>query len=319
MAVVVPLLLLLGLATGLGSATVARGVLEPVRSFKLISFDLDDTLWPTGPVVLAANSALAQAVGGCPDDLQKRLREARSKTTPPPSYSEARILAVESWMCESAGFSPGSCRTEAEQMFDLWLSERHAAASRLLFDGAATAIAEARRLHPDAAVAAITNGRGDPLAMPDLAALFDFTISAESASIYPNRKPAREPFLAALRLAGCEARPSEWAHVGDDLINDVQASRALGAWAIWLAPPPKQSGAAPDAAAAAASSPDDAVGDSFWFSTMSDEERQARRVQAEGALGAASATIHAISELPTALEFASMSRYSDAKYRSAAG
>jgi FMN phosphatase YigB (HAD superfamily) len=134
-------------------------------------------------------------------------------------------------MCESAGVCPGSRRSDAEQMFELWLSERHAAASRMLFDGAAAAVAEARRLHPDAAIAAITNGSGDPLAMPELAALFDFTVSAEDASIYPNRKPAREPFLAALRVAGCAARPSEWAHVGDDLINDVQASRALGAWA----------------------------------------------------------------------------------------
>jgi hypothetical protein len=56
-------------------------------------------------------------------------------------------------------------------------------------------------------------------------------------------------------------------------------------------------------AAAVPSSPDEAVGGNFWFSTMSAEEREARRVQAEGALGAASATIHAIGELPTALQF----------------
>src|SRR6056297_3482177 len=54
------LVLLFGLATGLGSATVVSG---PARSFRLISFDLDDTFWPTGPVLRSANSAVAQAVG----------------------------------------------------------------------------------------------------------------------------------------------------------------------------------------------------------------------------------------------------------------
>ena len=51
----------------------------------------------------------------------------------------------------------------------------------------------------DALIAAITNGRGDPLKMPSLCKLFDFTVSAEDADIYPERKPAAAPFLAALQ------------------------------------------------------------------------------------------------------------------------
>ena len=33
-----------------------------LASLRLITFDLDDTLWPTGPVVSAANTALAKAL-----------------------------------------------------------------------------------------------------------------------------------------------------------------------------------------------------------------------------------------------------------------
>ena len=183
-----------------------------LASLRLITLDLDDTLWPTGPVVSSANIALATAVGGDPKDLQARLRTARSGTDKP-SYSEARVLAIESWLNERDGTASGH-RDDAEEFFDLWLAERHAAASRLLFDGAAEAVAAVRRQHPDALIAAVTNGRGDPLVMPALRPHFDFTISAEDDGIYPERKPAAAPFLAALRRAGVtRPTPALWAHV----------------------------------------------------------------------------------------------------------
>mmetsp|Transcript_44791 Transcript_44791/g.74316 ORF Transcript_44791/g.74316 Transcript_44791/m.74316 type:complete len:296 (-) Transcript_44791:216-1103(-) len=264
-----------------------------LMSLRLITLDLDDTLWPTGPVVQAANTKVADAIRAQPDLLQARLRAARS-TVSPPSYSEARILAIQSLLNEREG-TVGAQRAEAERLFDIWLAERHKAAGRLLFDGAVEAIAKCRREHPDAIIAAVTNGRGDPLAMPQLRPYFDFTISAEDDSIYPQRKPAPGPFLAALRKAGVQPQPALWAHVGDDLLNDVQAAKRLGAWSVWL-----------DASASGrdgepAASPDDAVAGSFWFSTMGDEERAARREAAGRALRTADAIIKSISELPLAL------------------
>lgn len=272
-------------------------MLLALASLRLITFDLDDTLWPTGPVVRAANAALADAAGADQDDLQARLKAARSDTTQPPSYSEARILAVQSWLSERDG-SPAP-RAEAEALFELWLAERHAAAERLLFDGAAEAVADVRRSHPDALLAAVTNGRGDPLAMPSLKSLFDFTVSAEDDGIYPERKPAAAPFLAALRKAGIrDAKPAVWAHVGDDIVNDVQAAKDVGAWAVWLDAQGLVGGASGEVPASA---PDDAAAASHWYSTMSDEERVARRAKAREAIGAADVTIRHIGELPAAL------------------
>lgn len=264
-----------------------------IASLRLITFDLDDTLWPTGAVVSAANTALARALGAECDDLQLRLRSARSGANPKPSYSEARILAIQSFLAERDG-STRERRAEAEEYFDVWLEERHSAAERLLFDGAAAAVANVRSAHQDAIIAAVTNGRGDPLAMSALRSLFDFTVSAEDPDIYPERKPAAAPFLAALRRAGhVEATPAQWAHVGDDLINDVQAAKRLGAWSVWL-------DAASDEGAPAAS-PDDAIQGNYWYSTMGADEREARRREAQTALGAADVTIRDIRELPEAL------------------
>lgn len=266
-----------------------------LTSLRLVTLDLDDTLWPTGPVVRSANLALAAAVVGDTEDLQDRLRTARSSTNRP-SYSEARVLAIESWLNERDG-SARSRRAEAEQWFDLWLAERHAAAGRLLFDGAAEAVAAVRHQHPDALIAAVTNGRGDPLAMPALRPHFDFTISAEDAGIYPERKPAPAPFVAALRRAGVtRPTPALWAHVGDDLINDVQAAKGLGAWTVWLGDDDAHAEVGP-----VSSSPDDAVAPAPWYSTMSAEECAMRVRAADAARGTADATIREISELPAAL------------------
>ncbi|KAL1496046.1 hypothetical protein AB1Y20_014675 [Prymnesium parvum] len=256
-------------------------------SFRLITLDLDDTLWPTAPVVAAANAALAAALGATPSELHARLRAERLRASPPPSYSEARVLAVESWLASREGPSPAH-RATAERLFQLWLRERHAAAEERLFSGAAAAVAAARRRHPEAAVAAVTNGRGDPLAMPALAPLFDFTVSAEHASIYPARKPEAAPFLAALRRVGLEGREGAWAHVGDDVLNDVLAAKRLGAWAVWLDGGGGGEGEREAAAAA-------------WVSTMGEAEREERARQARKAVGVADVVIRDISELPDAL------------------
>mmetsp|Transcript_34195 Transcript_34195/g.110230 ORF Transcript_34195/g.110230 Transcript_34195/m.110230 type:complete len:243 (+) Transcript_34195:149-877(+) len=90
-----------------------------LASLRLITFDLDDTLWPTGPVVRAANAKLALALGADEVDLQARLKDARSAGGPKPSYSEARIIAVESFLLERD--PSGSRRAEAEGFFEMWL------------------------------------------------------------------------------------------------------------------------------------------------------------------------------------------------------
>ena len=93
-----------------------------IASLRLITLDLDDTLWPTGPVVCAANAKVADALGAEPDDLQARLRAARSGSVKP-SYSEARIRAIGSWLQEQRGGGDGTRRAEAEEFFKVWLGE----------------------------------------------------------------------------------------------------------------------------------------------------------------------------------------------------
>ena len=105
----------------IGLTLFAPAAAAALSSLRLVTLDLDDTLWPTGPVVRAANAKVAAAVGASADELQARLKAARSGGGAKPSYSEARVIAIDSWLSERDGVEAGGRRDEAEDLFSLWL------------------------------------------------------------------------------------------------------------------------------------------------------------------------------------------------------
>jgi FMN phosphatase YigB (HAD superfamily) len=117
-----------------------------------------------------------------------------------------------------------------------------------------------REQYPSVVIGAITNGRGNPFHMPDVAPYFDFCTSGEDEGVFPFRKPDSGIYEAALRQfrgIATDCNDINWIHVGDDLANDVGASAACGAKTIWLT-----------------SNAEKAVG--FW-STATPEEMQKRQ------------------------------------------
>ena len=251
---------------------------------RLLTFDLDDTFWPTGAVVARANEAMRAALaregadGAGHQDAMKRLRRAAGPTM---SYTEARTEACAALLAEA-----GADVALAPQLFDVWLDERHRAAEALLFDGSADALREVTRRHPDAVVAAVTNGRGDPARMPSLAPFFAFTVSGEAAGVHPNRKPSPVIYEAALERAGVSADDA-WIHVGDCLLNDCDAAKRVGARTVWLdASPPSHAQNA--------------------YSTLSADDRAARAavMDAVDPAAAVDARILTIAELPDAVDAA---------------
>ena len=251
---------------------------------RLLTFDLDDTFWPTGPVVARANEVLFAALaregadGSALQDRMKALRRAAGGNAM--SYTAARTGAVAALLSEA-----GRDEALAPALFDEWLSARHAAAEALLFEGAAEALAATRRRYPEAVVGAVTNGRGDPRAMPSLEPFFAFVVSGEDDGVHPHRKPAPRIFEAALaRGPGDAAGGGGWVHVGDDLLNDCSAAKAVGAKTVWFdaAPPSHESNA---------------------YSTLSDADRAARKAlfDAVDPAVAADARISGLADLPAAV------------------
>ncbi|KAJ8612563.1 hypothetical protein CTAYLR_007193 [Chrysophaeum taylorii] len=203
-------------------------VVSSVAALRVVTFDLDDTLWPTEPVVQAANGALEVAmasVGVAGVDsatMQARIKLCRDEADG--TYSELRRRAIASLVPEGV---------DADALFAVWLAARHRASAELLFDGVVDAL---REIRSDFVIGAITNGRGNPREMPALRDYFDFCVSGED--MFPHRKPSPRIFEAALEVARRHGGDvGWWVHVGDDLVNDVQGAAAVGARTVWFDDP----------------------------------------------------------------------------------
>lgn len=217
----------------------------------LITFDLDDTIFPIGPVVADANEAqLARLknlgyTNANNDEIIKaskiirtELREAGKVL----SYTDLRKQSIKREIIRVTNLQTHQVdESVVNDVFNSWLSMRHESADKNLFDNCVDALEAIRQQHPDAVIGAITNGRGNPLCMPSVEQYFDFCVSGEDEHVFPKRKPDRGIYEAALdtffNLRRGDSIPEDslnWIHVGDDLANDVGASAVCGAKAIWL-------------------------------------------------------------------------------------
>jgi FMN phosphatase YigB (HAD superfamily) len=229
----------------------------------LLTFDLDDTLFSINETVMDANARQLQYMRevlvseNCHlpfsisvQDFQRTMYDVRRDVAEPVSYTDLRKLTIrrifmETGLSTNAGFD--EVDRFVDKAFDVWLQERHLAAERYLFADALDTLAKLKNMYPDTCIAAITNGRGDPTRMVNsLAPFFDFCISGEDDNVFPERKPSPKIFeLAIQRYQQLYPHHNSlsgriWCHVGDCLVNDVGASAACGAFAIWYSP--KESG-----------------------------------------------------------------------------
>lgn len=291
--------------------TTALNAIPPPDNYNnelhLLTFDLDDTIFPIGPVVADANVAQLQTlikygyenaaneeIIAASKQIRSELREAGNAIT----YTDLRKQSIRREIERLTGIG-GSSRSERvvhdsviEAIFDAWLSERHASADRNLFPYTSTALELIRQEHPGAVIGAITNGRGNPLEMPSVASYFDFCVSGEDDGVFPRRKPDKGIYEAAVRTYNAMQGESiiqendsglNWIHVGDDLANDVGASAACGAKSIWF------------------TMESDELSELPSWSTATQEELQRRATMDEMAREHVSAKICSLEELPGAI------------------
>ena len=194
-----------------------------------ITFDLDDTLWESGPVLENAEVRLYEWIGRtCPDiahtlpyDALVAHRHAHYATIPEIRHdlTRARISWLESLLREW-----GYASELAETGFRVFREHRNAVT---LFDDAARVLGE---LGERFAVGAITNGNADVNHI-GIGHLFDFVVTPARAGA---AKPESAIFELALSTAG--ARPESAVHVGDDPMRDIAGAAALGIRTVWMNP-----------------------------------------------------------------------------------
>lgn len=198
---------------------------------RVLSFDLDDTLWSCDDVIERAEQVvhgwLAERHPRITDEFdretmrQLRWRFAEQRPELAVDLTELRRVSLR-WHAERAGYDAQTGAALAEQGVSVFLDARHQV----------TPYADVRpvleRLAQHYPLVAVTNGNADVM-RTELADLFDLALSAADVG-------AAKPDPAVFR-AVCEAhgiRAGDLVHVGDDPIRDVHAARAFGARAIWL-------------------------------------------------------------------------------------
>jgi putative hydrolase of the HAD superfamily len=211
-------------------------------SIACVTFDLDDTLWAVGPVIMRAEDEFyAWLARRCPRIAAalppaQLLAHRRQFCQQYPHEMHDLSTLRKRWLAhvfDAFGYSEVS----VEMAFRVFWEHRNAVQ---LFADVAPAM---ERLRERYALGVITNGNAC-VEFIGIAHWFDFVVSSERAGA---SKPAPRIFQAALAHAGVDA--AQVAHVGDDPANDVLGAAGVGMRTVWYNPAraPWPGGPQPDA------------------------------------------------------------------------
>ena len=203
-------------------------------TIRLITFDLDDTLWDVRPVLEAAEAAQwsylnaqfpSLALAATPReqiaDLRRKLLEDKPELTH--HISLFRQSFIERLLLHH-GVPSGEAESAASEAFAAFLSQRHEV---VLYDNAQSVL---NTLGRQFQLGALTNGNAD-VRKTEIGSCFDYAWRAEEFGV---SKPDPALFHRAFEAAGVSA--GEVIHIGDCHDNDVSGAISAGAKAIWFTP-----------------------------------------------------------------------------------
>ncbi len=201
-------------------------------SIELITFDLDDTLWDTAPVIVSAEAVLrdwlaanAPSLGAVPVEHLYAIRERVVQAEPGLKH---RISALRRRVLfhalEDVGYSEAHARELANEGFEVFLHARH----QIEIFPEVQPVLELLRHHYTLGV--VTNGNADVRRL-GLADYFKFALCAEDLGI---GKPDPAPFLEALRQGEVDAGAA--VHIGDHPGDDIAGAQRAGLRAVWFNP-----------------------------------------------------------------------------------
>lgn len=200
-------------------------------NIKVITFDLDNTLWDVEPALLRAEEAQRQWLlehrpgtmenidHGALWELKKTLWKAHPELSHHVSAMRKLLLRE---LQTRAGYSDSDAEYGAEEAFAVFLHERQQVELYAQTLQVLEALAERYTL------GALTNGNAD-VYKTDAGEYFDFAFLAEDVGA---SKPAPDMFQAALAVSGVSA--DAVLHVGDNPEHDVLGALDAGFGAVWV-------------------------------------------------------------------------------------
>ncbi|MEP5322739.1 HAD family hydrolase [Marinobacter alexandrii] len=200
-------------------------------AIKVITFDLDNTLWDVEPALLRAEDAqrrwlLEHRPGTIEQYDHETLWEFKKSVWKRFPQFVHNISAMRHQMLlelqMAAGYEEENAREGAKQAFAEFLAERH----RVELYEEALGVLET--LAQDYSLGALTNGNAD-IYKTDAGEYFDFAFLAEE---FGASKPAPDMFHAAMTAAKVSA--DEIIHVGDNPEHDIQGASEVGMFTVWM-------------------------------------------------------------------------------------
>lgn len=201
-----------------------------LADIRLITFDLDETLWPLKPTIVNASKASTEwLIARVPEYAElvtsgaiEKIRDLVVDEDPALRFHMSNLrLRILTRALVSLGLDENDARTLAQGAFDVFLEKRQQVT---LFAGMADVLA---RLSNRFMLGALTNGNAN-ISRVGIGHLFAFSHSAESVE---RAKPYPDMFLAALASAGARAEQS--IHIGDSLSLDIGPAELIGMHTIW--------------------------------------------------------------------------------------
>ncbi|AXO90461.1 HAD family hydrolase [Pseudomonas parafulva] len=201
-------------------------------TIKLITFDLDDTLWDTAPVIASAEillrdwlAANAPRLGSVPVEHLFAIRERLVQAEPELKH---RISALRRRVLFNAlaevGYAQEQAQALADEAFEVFLQARH----QVEVFPEVEPVLEILRQHYVLGV--VTNGNADVRRL-GISDYFRFALCAEDLGV---GKPDPAPFLEALKRGGVEAAAA--VHIGDHPGDDISGAQRAGLRAVWFNP-----------------------------------------------------------------------------------
>jgi len=203
-------------------------------TIELITFDLDDTLWDTAPVIVKAEQVLrdwlsqnASRLGGVEAAQYQAIRERVLVQMPGLKHRISALrLQILQQMLQDAGYD--NAQVMARDAFEAFIEARHVLD---VFPQAEPTLAALAR---DYALGVVTNGNADVHRI-GLGHHFAFVLCAEDIGV---AKPDARLFHEAL-LRG-EAQAQATVHIGDHPRDDIAGAQQAGLRAVWFNPGGKQ-------------------------------------------------------------------------------
>jgi len=197
------------------------------QTIKVLSFDLDDTLWPCLPTIMRAEKLLFQWLSDhVPEITQSydinQLRDKRRSliNSHPELAHDLTRLRIKSFERLAKEF----------ELKDDWINPAfeifHEARQQItLFEDVKPVLDE---LAKDYQLASLTNGNADTV-KTGIDHWFDIALNSASVG---KRKSEPDIYWQVQQLASIEAQ--QMVHVGDDPLHDISGARAAGVFAVWL-------------------------------------------------------------------------------------